>query len=154
MAWPSISAGPWGAWLGRVFSNRVGIRVGGVPVTVGWMAVIAAAPLAGALYLHRKAPRLPLVVFGPVNSAAVRYRLTTARVLIERPAERAGGIVASLALGDFDAIDIEVQPGQGWFRAADVVFMSRGSERLRLAGTPDAEPFVKTVLQTRQAMAP
>lgn len=153
VVWPSICAGPWGRWLGRVYGNRLGVRVGGIPLTLGWLMVIVTAPLAGLLYLIRKAPRMPLVLVGPVNAAGVRYRLTTQRLLVEHPFEKGAAPVAELPLGGFDAINIDVQPGQAWFHAGDVVFSQQGVEGLRLAGVPRPDPFVRTVMKTLQAAA-
>lgn len=151
MVWPSISAGAWGQWLGRVYLNRLGVRIGGVRLTLGWLAVIVTAPFAALLYLGRKAPRKPLVFFGPVNRDGVRYRLTTQRLLVEHPFEKDSPPVAQLSIAGFDTVDIDVQPGQEWFRSGDVVFSQGGEERLRLAGVPRPEPFVRTMLKTQQA---
>lgn len=153
VVWPSIAAGAWGRWLGQLYSNRVGVRIGGVPLTLGWLAVILSAPLAALLYLGRKAPRKPFVLFGPINRDGVRYRLTTERVLIERPFEKDVPPVSELALNAFDSVDLEGHPGQEWFHAADVVFFHDGEERLRLKGVSRPEPFVHTVLQAQQAAA-
>ncbi len=153
VVWPSISAGPWGRWLGGVYGNRWGVRLGGIPLTLGWLLVIVTAPLAALFYLIGKAPRLPFVLVGPVNPAGVRYRLTTQRLLVEHPLEKDAAPVAQLPLNEFDAIDIDVQPGQGWFCAGDVVFSRQGVERLRLAGVPRPDPFVRTVMKTQQAAA-
>jgi hypothetical protein len=151
VVWPSICAGPWGRWLGRVYGNRWGVRIGGIPLTLGWLMVIVTAPLASLLYLIGKAPRMPFVLAGPVNAAAVRYRLSTHRLLVEHPFEKGAPPVAELPLSGFDAIDIEIQPGQAWFRAGDVIFSQRGVERLRLAGVPRPDPFVRTVMKTQNA---
>lgn len=153
VVWPSISAGPWGQWLGRVYGNRLGVRIGGAPLTLGWLMVIVTAPLAGLLYMARKAPRWPLLLVGPVNTAGVRYRLTTQRLLVENPFEKDAAPVAELSLDQFDDVQAEVQPGQEWYHAGDVVFSLRGEERLRLAGVPRPEPFMQTVMKTQQAAA-
>ncbi|WP_146446586.1 hypothetical protein [Botrimarina colliarenosi] len=151
VVWPSIAAGAWGQWLGRLYGNRLGVRIAGVPLLLGWLIAIVTAPLAALLYLARKAPRKPLVLFGPVNADGLRYRLTTKRLLIENPFEKDASPVAQLAIDDFDAVEIDVLPGQAWYHAGDVVFLKEGKERLRLAGTPRPEPFVHTVLNTQQA---
>lgn len=149
--WPSICAGPWGRWLGRLYGLRAGIRLGSVPITVGWGLVVLTAPLAGLFYFAGKVPRRPFVLFGPLNPDGVRYRLTTARVLIEHPFEKDLQPLAALGLDGFDRVEIEVAPGQGWFDAGDVVLLADGEERLRLLGVGRPEPFVKTLLKTQQA---
>ena len=154
VVWPSIAAGPWGRWLGRLYQNRLGVRIAGVPITLGWIAVAITAPLAGLLYLVRKAPRRPLVVVGAVNPACIRYRVTDRRVLVEHPLERDAPPVAELPLAGFDTATLDVLPGQAWFPAADVVLSHAGEERLRLRGVPRPEPFVRTLLKTRAAFAP
>ncbi|MEN0110834.1 MAG: hypothetical protein AAF805_08925 [Planctomycetota bacterium] len=150
-AWPSICEGAWGRSLGQVYSWRAGVRVGGVPLTLGWLLVLLTAPLAALLYLGRKAPRKPFVLFGPINRDCLRYRITTRRVVIEHPMERRAAPVAELPLADFDEAAIEPRPGQTWFDAADVVLLAGGEERLRLAGIARPEPFVQTLLKTQSA---
>ncbi|QDV78148.1 hypothetical protein [Botrimarina mediterranea] len=153
VVWPSISAGPWGQWLGRLYSNRFGFPIGGVPLTLGRLMTLLTAPIGAVLYLVRKAPRWPLVLVGTVNTAGVRYRVTTQRLLIENPFEKDATPVAALPLDGFDEVKAEVQPGQDWYHAADVVLLERGVERLRLAGVPRPEPFMRTVMKTQQAAA-
>ena len=153
VVWPSISAGPWGRRLGRLYSNQFGFSIGGIPLTLGRLLALVTAPVAALLYLLRKAPRKPFVFFGPKNVDGVRYRLTTRRLLIEHPFEKDAAPIAELALDQFDVAQPEVQPGQAWFHAADVVFTLKGVERLRLAGVPRPDPFVRTVMKTQQAAA-
>lgn len=153
VVWPSISAGSWGRWLGRVYSNRIGFPIAGIPLTLGRLLAVITAPLGALLYLLRKAPRKPLVFVGPLNADGVRYRVTTQRVLIEHPFEKNAAPVAELALDQFDDVQPEIQPGQDWFHAADVVFTQRGVERLRLAGVSRPDPFIRTINKTQQAAA-
>lgn len=125
--------------------------VGKVPITLGWVLVALSAPFAGLLYLSGKAPRRPLLVFGPINPDCVRYRLTTERILVEHPFERDIPPVAEIGLAVFDRVDIDVLAGQSWFEAGDVVLLTGQKECLRLAGVPRPEPFVRTLLKTQQA---
>ncbi|TWT46844.1 hypothetical protein [Botrimarina hoheduenensis] len=151
--WPSIAAGGWGRWLGRLYALRAGVSLGGVPITVGWLLVVVTTPLAGLLYLAKKVPRKPLVVFGARNPHAVCYRVTNRRILILAPLERDTAPDAALSHADYDEIAIEVLPGQAWFHAADVVFLHHGTERLRLAGVPRPEPFRELCRKTQRAAA-
>lgn len=149
--WPSICAGPWGQWLGRLYGLRAGIRIGSVPITVGWLLVVLTIPLAGLFYFAGKAPRRPFVLFGPLNPDGIRYRLTTARVLIEHPFEKDLEPLGAVGLSDFDRVEVEVAEGQAWFDAGDVVLFAGAEERLRLRGVGRPEPFVRTLLKTQQA---
>ena len=58
-----------------------------------------------------------------------------------------------MPLDQFDAVNADVQSGQEWYHAGDVVFSLKGEERLRLAGVPRPEPFIQTVVKTQQAAA-
>ncbi|MGL4515011.1 MAG: PH domain-containing protein [Lacipirellulaceae bacterium] len=150
-AWPSIAAGRRGRWLGRLAGNRLGVRLGGVPLTLGWGIAIATAPLAAALYLGWKAPRWPLIVVGPRNPRCRRYRVTNRRLLVERPLEKDARIEAELPLDAFDEVRVEVLPGQEWYKAGDLVFVRCGAEAFRLAGVSRPEAFRQIVLKTQRA---
>lgn len=149
--WPSICAGPWGRWLGRLYALRAGVRIGGVPITIGWALVVLTAPLAGLFYLAGKAPRWPFLLVGPLNPDGICYRLTTSRVLIEHPLEKNHGPLASIGLDELGRIGIEVLPGQAWFDAGDVILSDDSGERLRLRGVGHPDPFVRTLRKTQQA---
>ncbi|MEO1497723.1 MAG: hypothetical protein AAFV43_11295 [Planctomycetota bacterium] len=149
--WPSIAAGPLGRALGRLYGWRLGVRIRGVPLTIGWLMVVLTAPLAGLLFLARKAPRKPLVLFGPVNPDAVCYRLTNRGVQVVWPLERNAAPAAAITHADYDDVRIEVLPGQAWYPAGDVVFLHGETERLRLAGVPRPDPFVELCRKTHVA---
>ncbi len=150
VVWPSICAGPWGRWLGRLYSLRAGVTIAGVPLTVGWAIAIASIPLALLLYFDKKVPRIPLVLLGWSNPSCRRYRLTNRRVLVEHPFE--GTLLQSIALEGFDAINVHVLPGQEWYDAGDLVFLQNGVERLRLSGVNRPEPFRQSCLKAQQAL--
>lgn len=149
--WPSVSAGPWGRWLGRLYGLRAGFEISGMPLTLGWLLVVVTAPLAGLFYFSSKAPRKPFLLFGPVNPDCLAYRLTTRRVLIEHPLESSLEPVDQIDLVGFDEIRIEILPGQAWFNAGEVLFLRSGDELLRLSGVSRPEPFVRTVEKARIA---
>lgn len=149
--WPSISAGPLGRTLGRLYGWRAGVRVGGVPITIGWLLVIVTAPLAGLLYLARKAPRKPFVFVGARNPDGVCYRVTNRGVKIVWPLEPLADPAGSIGHSEYDAISIEVLPGQAWFHAGDVVLHCESQEVFRLAGVPRPQPFVEMCEKTRRA---
>ena len=96
-------------------------------------------------------PRLPLVFFGVVNGSCRRYRLTNRRVIIEHPF--GGGEMQSVSLDRFDTIDIEVLPGQQWYKAGDLIFRKGPTETLRLSGVPRPETFRQTCLKAQRSHA-
>lgn len=149
--WPSISAGPLGRTLGRMYGWRAGIRIGGVPITLGWLLVILTGPLTALLYLARKAPRKPLILVGPRNPDGVCYRVTNHGVQIVWPLERDADPAASITHTEYDTIETEILPGQEWFHAGDVVFRRGEAEVFRLAGVPRPGPFVEMCRKTRSA---
>jgi hypothetical protein len=147
--WPSVAATAYGRWWGRRFENSVGITLLGIPITLGRLMALVSIPFILPIYFHMLVPRLPLVVFGWPNPSCRRYRLTNRRVLVEQPF--GGGEQQSVALDRFDSIAVEVQPGQAWYPAADLVFRRGQVETLRLPGVPHPEGFRRTCLKAHQA---
>jgi hypothetical protein len=147
--WPSVAATPFGRWWGRRFENEVGITLLGIPITAGRLMALASIPFILPVYFHMLVPRLPGVVFGWPNPSRRRYRLTNRRVVVEQPF--GGGEQQSVALDRFDTVSVEVQPGQGWYPAGDLVFRRGAVETLRLLGVPHPEAFRRTCLKAHQA---
>lgn len=156
-AWPSISALPFGQLLGRLYQLGPRLPMLGIPFRPGWLIALATLPIALFLYFNKIVPRIPLILFGFANPWCRRYRLTTTRVVVEHPfdalsTKRASRAVKeSVKLSAFDSIDLDQQPGQGWYRAADMVFRHKGNEVLRLPGVPHAEAFRQTCLKAQQS---
>ncbi|MCC6491643.1 MAG: PH domain-containing protein [Pirellulales bacterium] len=146
--WPSLAATAYGRWWGRRFENRLGMTLFGIPLTLGRLLALVSIPLILPLYFHMLLPRIPGIVFGVPNPACRRYRLTNRRVLVEQPF--GGGEQKSVSLDRFSAIDIEVQPGQGWYPAGDLVFRDGPIETFRLLGVPHPEAFRQTCLKAHQ----
>lgn len=133
--WPSIALFPSGQWLGRLFM----IKWPDIYIfRVGNLLALLSIPHAMFLYFCRIAPKI-----------GIRYRLTNRHLIVER------GLAAqperSIALTDFDEIKIQVQAGQEWFHAGDLVFLREGSEVFRLGGVSRPEPFRQTCLKVHQA---
>lgn len=147
--WPSISAGPWGRWLGRMFANRTGLNLGGVPITLGWVLVLVTIPLSIFLYFNKIVPRIPLIVLWRLNNNCRRYRVTSQRIVIDHPF--GGHEFSSISLNDFETSELEVRPGHEWFRSADIVFRRGPGEVFRLRGVPHAEAFRQTCMKTKRA---
>lgn len=143
--WPSISATAYGRWWGRRYANNVGITLFGVPITVGRLMALVSIPFILLPYFHMLIPRLPFVVFGMHNPSCRRYRLTNRRVLVEQAF--GGGEQQSVSLDRFDAIEIDVVPGQEWYPAGDLIFYNGEVETFRLSGVPHPEAFRVTCLK-------
>ena len=134
--WPSICAYPSGQFLGRLYDikfpnlNRI--------FRVGNLIALASIPHALFLYFYKLLPKV-----------GMRYSLTNRRVVVEAGIE--GSEKASVALDNFDEINIEVQPGQEWFKAGDLIFVSGQREVFRLAGVPRPEAFRSQCLKAHMA---
>ena len=135
--WPSIAAFPFGRKVGQLCSISTGI---GKFFTLGKLMALLTIPLSLALYFRRLAP-----------GAARRYVLTDRRVLVlmglgaEVEAE-------AVDLRDFDSIHVDVLPGQAFFRAGDLIFLSDGKEVLRLPGVQHPEGFRQACLRGQAAL--
>lgn len=79
-----------------------------------------------------------------------RYTLTNRRVVVYR-----GLLIAedkAVDLDGFDAIDVVVQPGQGWYDAGDLVFKQKNIEKFRLDAVSYPEAFRATCLKAHSAL--
>ena len=137
--WPSVAAMslgplPVGLWLGRLY----GISTGWYIFTVGNLMCLLTIPVALVLYFVRIAP-----------GVATRYRVTNRRIIVQRGI--AGRDERSIALDEFDQIQVVVQPGQAWYDAGDLVFLQGQSERFRLPGVSRPHAFRQVCLKTHQA---
>ena len=132
--WPSISAYPSGRFLGRMYAIHTGPYI----FRIGNIIALASIPHALALYVYRILPFL-----------GVRYKLTNRRIIVQR------GLMAvddkSVELDRFDSIAIEVQLGQQWFKAGDLVFYLGNVETFRLEGVSRPEAFRTVCMNSRNA---
>ena len=147
--WPSVAATGYGRWWGRRYANQIGVRLFGIPLTLGHLVALLSVPLILPIYFHMLVPRLPFIVFGKVNRSCRRYRLTNRQVLIEPGL--GGPAIESVALDRFDDIQIEVVPGQAWYYAGDLRLCLGQTEILRLPGVPRPETFRRACLKVRGA---
>jgi hypothetical protein len=158
--WPTISAGRAGRWLGRMCS------IGGQrnPFALGkLLCIFPGIPWALLLFAASLAPPIPFA--GYFNR---RYRLTNRRVVelqdklvwkTYRPLGipvpfmgiEYGHPTKTVDLDRFDAIDIEVLPGQAWFPAGELIFRKGNVETLRLSGVSRPETFRETCLKAQRA---
>ena len=146
--WPSLSATGFGRFWGRLFALDFGFRLFGVPITLGRIMALVSIPFMLALYFLMRLPRFPGVLIGIRNPWCSHYRLTNRRVVVENPF---GSEIKSVSLDRFDAIDIDVQPGQAWFKAGDLVFRLGPVETFRLAAVPRPETFRQTCLKANMS---
>jgi hypothetical protein len=155
VVWPSLAALEGGRFWGRLYGNRSGFTLLGVPVTVGRIVALLSIPLVLPIFFLMLLPCfIYLPKLGPIpriyvsNPWARRYRLTNRRVVIER---LSGEEDASVSLDKFDAIDVVVLPGQQWYPAGELVFRNGNVETFRLSGVPRPETFRQTCLKAQRA---
>lgn len=134
--WPSIAAFPLGRKVGQLCAISAGA---GKFFTVGKLMALATIPLSLGLFFWRLAPWV-----------AKRYVLTNRRVVVQLGL---GGIDGeSVGLDEFDAVAVEILPGQEFLRAGDLVFQTGGQEIFRLSGVPSPEGFRQACLRGQQAL--
>ena len=134
--WPTIAATAAGRLVGRL----AGVEIGwGRVFTVGTLLAVATVPLSLAVFAWQLMPFV-----------ARRYRLTNRRVVIQKGLSAVDG--EAVGLDEFDAIDVEILPGQAWFHAGDLVFRRRDEEVFRLRGVSRPEPLRQSCLKARTAM--
>jgi hypothetical protein len=156
--WPSVSALNGGRFWGRLYANRSGFTLAGVPITVGRIIALLSIPLVLPIYFLML---LPCFIYLPVkvgryrriyfsNPWALRYRLTNRRVIVER---LSGEEDASVSLDNFDNIEVVVLPGQEWYPAGELIFRKGTVETFRLSGVPRPETFRQTCLKAQRSHA-
>ena len=132
--WPSVASTGLGKALGRLYRIKAGFG----PVSIGRLSLLATIPLGLMLYLSLRMPW-----------AIKRYRLTNRRVTIEQGINPQ--VKQFVTLDGFDAVDIDMAPGQEWYAAGDLVFRRGPIETLRLAGVSRPEGFRRACLNARNA---
>ncbi len=134
IVWPSIANSPMGRLMGRLFAL-------GDPDSafrLGKLFMLPAIPIAMALYFKNVAP-----IVGQ------RYRLTNRRVVILNGMSGVDGQFVDL--DRFDAIDLDILPGQAWYHAGDLVFRRGPIEVLRLRGVSRPETFRQVCMKAHQS---
>jgi hypothetical protein len=136
VVWPTIAA----TRLGRVVGQLAALRIGwGEFFTLGKLLAVATIPLSLLVFAWQL---MPVV--------CRRYTLTNRRIVIRKGLLPADG--RWISLDDFDAVDVEVLPGQAWFHAGDLVFRRGGIEVLRLAGVSRPDTLRQVCLTARSAL--
>ncbi|MGD9719840.1 MAG: PH domain-containing protein [Pirellulales bacterium] len=130
---PTLAAYPPGRLMGRLCAIQAGFGF----FSLGKLFALLLIPFAVGLFAFSL---LPFVIR--------RYSLTNRRVIIQK------GLRAIderwVDFDRFDAVDIEVLPGQEWFPAGDLIFRMGPIETFRLAGVSRPETFRHTCLAARR----
>ena len=137
--WPSVAGMRFlGIPVGKLLGRLLNIKAGFYIFTVGNLIALLAIPVGIFLYLQRVGPLV-----------AMRYRVTNKRVMVER------GLTAveerSIAFDQFDNIQVEIDPGDEWYKAGDLVFRQGEVERFRLEGVSRPESFRQVCWKSREA---
>lgn len=128
VAWPSVTAVPAVASLGRVLlSSRIG-------APVAWL-------LLAPIYFRKILPFL-----------ASRYTLTNRRIMIQRGLKPQAS--KEVALTDIEDVRLVPDANSDYYRAANLEIVARGQVALTLPGVPDAESFRHAILNACKAWAP
>ena len=107
-----------------------------LPIPLGLIVGVLTAPL-------------PLVLF--FINVLRRYVVTSQRVLIQHTLTR--DVLQSVKLAEVAQIRVTWQPGQQFYRAADLqLYDSGGSLILRLPGVPNPEAFRRRLAEAREAL--
>ncbi len=145
---PSMGATPFGRLIGRLCGLQIGL---GKFFTLGKLFALLLIPVALVYFFWRLSPW-----------ACRRYRITNRRVVVHR--WLTSQEVASIGLDGFDAIDVEVLPGQEWFPCGNLIFRRGPVLVFELEGVREPEVFrqaclkaargYQAVQQVRQQQAP
>ena len=122
---------------GRLIGRLCGLRAGYGFFSIGKIFALLLIPFAMGLFVVSLLP-------GMIE----RYKLTNRRVIVQRGLRSVDD--RWVDFDRFDAIDIEVLPGQEWFPAGDLVFRRGAIETFRLAGVSRPESFRHTCLAARR----
>ena len=135
--WPSVAMYGLGRQMGTLFAIRwpdiYFFRLGN-------LIALLSIPVALVLFFMRIAPGI-----------GTRYRLTNRRIIVERGLT--GKEDKAVDLDRFDTINIEVQPGQAWYDAGDLVFKLGNIETFRLVGVSRPAAFRATCMKSHMAHA-
>jgi len=129
--WPSICVYPSGRFLGRLYNLQIGAYI----FTLGNILALASIPHALFLYIYRILPYL-----------GIRYCITNSRIVVQRGLQVVDD--KAVDLDRFDRIEVEVQSGQEWFKAGDLVFYNGSVETFRLDGVSRPEAFRQTCMKS------
>ena len=136
VVWPTIGATRAGRFVGRLADVRLGV---GQFFTLGKLLALATIPVSLTVFCWQLMPYV-----------CRRYALTNRRIIIRkglRPVDERW-----VNLDEFEAIDVEVLPGQQWLHAGNLIFRHGGQEVLRLSGVSRPEIFRHVCHTSRNAL--
>jgi hypothetical protein len=133
IVYPSVAATGFGRFLGRQYALKTGFGW----LTLGHLIALASIPLVVPNYF---------LLINPFTGR--RYRLTNRRLIIERGVQ--GHPEQWVELDRFDSVTLDVQPGQEWYPAGNLIFRKGQIETFRLLGVRWPETFRRTILKTAQ----
>jgi hypothetical protein len=134
--WPTIGAYPLGRLVGRLCASKIGL--GGF-FTLGKIWTLVTIPLSLAVFGWQLMPYI-----------CRRYTLSNRRIIIRRGLQPLDA--KWVDLDGFDAIEVEVLPGQEWLHAGDLIFKRGETEVLRLSGVSRPEVFRQVCLSAQNAL--
>jgi hypothetical protein len=136
VVWPTIGAVRAGRLVGRLAAVQIGW---GEFFTLGKLLALATIPISLAVFGWQLLPYV-----------CRRYTLTNRRIIIRK------GLVAVdqrwIGFDEFDSVDVEVLPGQGWLNAGDLIFRRGEVEVFRLAGVSRPEILCRVCTTARTAL--
>ncbi len=122
---------------GRLMGQLCAVQTGYGFFTLGKLFALLLIPFAIGLFFAMLAPGLMR-----------RYKLTNRRVIVQKGWK--GVDVRWVDFDRFDAIEIDVRPGQQWYPAGDLIFHRGNVETFRLEGVSRPETFRHTCLAARR----
>lgn len=137
MTWPSIGASSFGRTLGGLYSIRTGF---GNILTIGNLIALLSIPQALLLFALNILPW-----------SCRRYRITNRRIVVEKGVK--GAVDKEVSLDNFDAVSVEVLPGQEWYPCGNLIFTKNKVETFRLDGVRHPESFRQACLKTQRGFA-
>ncbi|MFY9254902.1 MAG: PH domain-containing protein [Fuerstiella sp.] len=134
--YPSIAAIGIGQTLGSLYES-LPIKILGFGPSLSHIFALLTAPIGVLLYAAQK-------LFGH------RYILTNRNVHVR--SSRGDRMISTIGLGDFDHIELVQNPGQVFYKAADIRFVGASGETLmKLAGVKDAGAFKNAIERTSES---
>ena len=131
--YPTLAATAPGRLMGRLCRVQVGYGF----FTLGKLFALLLIPFAIGLFAMMLAP-----------GVMRRYKLTNRRVILQKGWK--GVDERWVDFDRFDAIDVEVLPGQEWYPAGELIFRRGNVETFRLSGVSRPETFRHTCLAARR----
>ena len=129
-------------------------RAAGHPALVTVMRVMPVEclplQLPGLLEKRHQADTILVLFFhrlGPL--VATRYRVTNHRLIVERGLRNVEE--SRVSLDQFNEVLVDVQPGQAWYFAGDLIFKKGDTEVFRLEGVSRPEAFRHVCLKAQVA---